>query len=203
MNARTPALFALLLVSACSRAEEPEKHAPAPTTTTTAEAPAALSAPAPAPAPQAAGHEIVWDAPAAWEKVANPSAMRKATYRIPKAAGDAENPELSVIVAGGSSASNIERWVGQFSAGASVDKKERTVSDINVTVVEIKGTYGGGMAVPGMAAAPTPKEHFALLGAIATADGQDGTFFKMVGPEKSVKAARADFDKFVSSLKKR
>ncbi|WP_394832356.1 hypothetical protein LVJ94_38175 [Pendulispora rubella] len=196
MMIRTSALLAVLLVSACSRSQEPEKHEPAPAP----QAPAALSATA--TTTQATGHEIVWDAPPSWEKVANPSTMRKATYRIPKAAGDTDDTELSVIVAGGSATANIERWVGQFSSGASIEKKERSVSNLNVSVVEIKGTYGGGMTGPGMPAAAGPKEHYALLGAIV-ADGQDSTFFKMTGPEKSVKAARADFDKFVDSLKKR
>ncbi|WP_394823948.1 hypothetical protein [Pendulispora albinea] len=221
MNAFTSALVAsalTLLASGCSRPAEPEKNPPASKPeepAAKAQEPAAkLQEPAakaqdpaasgtPAPGAGAAGHEITWEAPASWTKSANTNAMRKATYRIPKAAGDTDDTDLSVTVAGGSSTANVDRWIGQFSPGAAVDKKERTVSGIKVTVVEIKGTYGGGMSGPGMAAPSGPKEHFTMLAAIASADGQDSTFFKMVGPDKTVKAARSDFDKLVDSLRSR
>jgi hypothetical protein len=64
--------------------------------------------------------------------------------------------------------------------------------------VEIKGTFasGGGM----MGGPTTPKEKFMLLGAVV--DGPDRQhFFKMTGPEKTVTAAKKDFDAFVSSFR--
>jgi hypothetical protein len=194
------AFLALLFVVGCSKTQEPDRNQIAQTTSSPPAAAASASTTQAAPA---AGHEVVWDAPASWEKGTNTSPMRKATYRIPKAAGDTEDTELTVTVAGGSSSANVDRWVGQFAAGATVDKKERTVGSVKVTVVEIKGTFsgGGGMGAPGMAAQPASKEHFTMLGAIATGGGEDSTFFKMVGPDKTVKAARPDFDKLVDSLK--
>ena len=44
-----------------------------------------------------------------------------------------------------------------------------------------------------------PKTGWALLGAIV--ETQTPTFFKMTGPEKTVLAARGDFDKFVDGFK--
>lgn len=46
----------------------------------------------------------------------------------------------------------------------------------------------------------TPKDHYMLLGAVV--DGGDRQhFFKMTGPEKTVTAAKKDFDAFVASFR--
>ena len=44
-----------------------------------------------------------------------------------------------------------------------------------------------------------PKDGYALLGAIV--ETVTPTFFKLTGPEKTVNAAKADFDKFIDSLR--
>src|SRR5690242_1627382 len=86
------------LAAACSKTPEPsststETPKPAqPAAGAMAGAPHA-AAPAAAPnagAPSAAG-EVAWDVPAGWETAPNPNAMRKATYKIKRAAGDAED----------------------------------------------------------------------------------------------------------------
>ena len=124
--------------------------------------------------------------------------MRKATYKIPKVAGDSDDPEVSVTQAGGGIDANIERWAGQFGGTKDVKRATQKVGPFNVTIVEMKGTFAGS-GMPGAPAAG-PKEHWALLGAIV--EGVDPPyFFKMTGPEKSVAAARADFDKLVGSLR--
>ena len=205
----------LLLVSAsltllaCNRASEPESSADASPDTRaqgTAARPATRQPPGArpggprpgdAPPPGAGPAEVVWDAPAAWPKADNPSPMRKATYKIPRAAGDAEDGELSVSQAGGTIDQNLARWAGQFDQKlADVKRQERTVNGIKVTVVEIHGAYKG-MAMPGAPAA-APKAGEALLGAIAATSPP--TFFKLTGPEKTVVGAQRDFDRFVGSL---
>ncbi|MGK3993272.1 hypothetical protein [Sorangium sp. So ce1024] len=191
------------LAAACSKTPEP--------TATTAPEPQATSKPAapaqPTPAPnapaaggqQAAGAELAWDAPASFESAPNPNAMRKATYKIKRAAGDNEDAELSVSQAGGSVDANITRWIGQFSDQSGEPKRsELKVNDVKVTVVEVKGTFASGM--PGMGST-TPKPNFAMLGAIAEPPSGDLWFFKLTGPEKTVTGARADFDKLVNSLR--
>lgn len=140
--------------------------------------------------------DVAWDAPAAWKSVPNANAMRKATYMIPKVAGDDEDAELTISAAGGGVDANIQRWAGQF--GGSEAKTERLQPNgLDVTVVEIAGTYASG----GMMGGPTvPKEKFMLLGAVVNgADRQH--FFKMTGPEKTVRAAKKDFDAFVMTFR--
>ncbi|WP_437668533.1 hypothetical protein [Sorangium sp. So ce131] len=194
------------LAAACSKTPEP-------TATSTPEAPATSKPAAPAQtapaapaqtapaAAQPAGGELAWDAPASFETAPNPNSMRKATYKIKRAAGDAEDAELSVSQAGGSVDANITRWVGQF-AEKSADSPKRSevkVNDIKVTVVEVRGTFSGS-GMPGMPAS-APKPAYALLGAIAETPSGELWFFKMTGPEKTVTGARADFDKLVNSLR--
>ena len=139
---------------------------------------------------------LQWKAPARWQLVPNASTMRIATYRIPRAAGDPVDAELSIIRAGGTVEANADRWVGQFDAAgqSSAKRSTRTVGSLQVTIVETRGTYSGGMVKE---AAPT--SDWALLGAIvATPDMPH--FFKLTGPAKSVAAARAEFDAFVGSF---
>lgn len=138
---------------------------------------------------------LEWTAPARWQKVPSTSAMRLATYKIPRAPGDAEDAELSVIQAGGSVAANVDRWSQQFADdGKRASHTEtRKVAGLAVTIVEIEGTYGGGM---GQA---QPTEGWGLLGAIVETPDMPH-FFKMTGPVKSVKAARGELDALVQSV---
>jgi hypothetical protein len=126
----------------------------------------------------------------------NANTMRKATYKVPKAAGDPEDAELTVSAAGGGVEANVKRWAGQF--GSAEPKSEtKTVHDLKVTLVEIKGTY---QAAAGMMGGPTtPKEKYMLLGAVVD-QGDRQYFFKMTGPEKTVTAAKKDFDALVASV---
>ncbi|MBX3192196.1 MAG: hypothetical protein KF819_34725 [Labilithrix sp.] len=148
-------------------------------------------------APSAGPDDIGYDAPAAWASAPNPSPMRKATFKIPKAGGEPDDAELTVSTASGGVEPNVKRWEGQF-GGAKAKTEPRSVNGLKVTVVEIKGKFAGGG--PMMGQAGPAKENQMLLGAIV--DGGDKQhFFKLIGGEKTVTAARKDFDKFVSSFR--
>jgi hypothetical protein len=184
--------------AACSKTTpEPEKssEAPAPTPSPVVHTPLPSTNTAP---PAAAGPEdIAWEAPKSWQSVPNANTMRKATYKIPKVDGDTEDAELTVSAAAGGVEPNVKRWSGQF-GNAEAKTEPRTPNGLKVTVVEIKGTFasGGGM----MGGPTTSKEKFMLLGAVV--DGPDRQhFFKMTGPEKTVTAAKKDFDVFVASFR--
>jgi hypothetical protein len=197
--------------AACSKTS-PEPSADKPSASPTSEPPSTGASPA--ATPPAEGHasahaadtpsgggpeDVAWEAPAAWTSVANANTMRKATYKIAKAAGDAEDAELTVTAALGGVEQNVKRWAGQF-GGAEPKTEQRTVNGLKVTVVEIKGTYASGGGPMMMGAPSTPKEKQMLLGAIVDG-GERQHFFKMTGPEKTVTAAKKDFDKLVASLR--
>lgn len=148
-------------------------------------------------ATQALPGDMAWDVPSGWSVAPNPSTMRKATYKIAKAKGDPEDAEMSVSQAGGAIDANTDRWSHQFKDAPTPKTDARTVGGLRVTIVEIKGTWNGS-GMPGAAAAP-PKDHYMMLSAIVETD--PAHFFKMVGPEKTVTAARADFEKMIASFR--
>jgi hypothetical protein len=142
---------------------------------------------------------LAWKAPARWQLVPNTSTMRLATYRVPHAPGDATDAELSVTRVGGSADANIDRWIHQFDeAGQKTAKRTlRMVGLADVAIVEVQGTYSGGMG-NGAAA----RSGWALLGAVVATPGMP-FFFKLTGPVKSVLAARGEFDALLGSLARR
>jgi hypothetical protein len=152
--------------------------------------------PAASPSPPSAAPQstLEYKAPARWVLVPNASTMRLATYRVPRAAGDTEDAELSITQAGGSVSANADRWVGQFDAeGQKTAKRStRNVGTLAVTIVEVQGKFEGGMGKDGGAG-------WALLGAIVATPGMPH-FFKLTGPAKTVLGARAEFDGMIGTL---
>jgi len=149
--------------------------------------------------PAAEPSSLEWTAPARWQVVPNASTMRLATLRIPHAAGDTVDPELSITQAGGSADANVERWIGQFDAEARKTAKRtaRKVGALDVAIVDVQGTYSGGMGKEG-----SSQPGWALLGAIVSTPGMPH-FFKLTGPAKSVAAARGEFDAMIGSVRPR
>ena len=180
-------LVGSLVVAACSREQEPLSRVTTTTTSTSTSTTTTAGAPA----------ELAWAAPSGWTDDKTGSAMRIATYKIPKATGDTEDATMAVSTAGGALDANIERWVGQFSPVTKSTRSERKVGALAVTIVEVQGTFSSGAMAPGAAAGP--KTRWTLLGAIVPS-GSQAYFFKMTGPEKTVDAARPAFDTFLNSL---
>ncbi len=186
------------LLAACEKTPEPSPSAATPRPEP---APPGAAPPGNAAAPQRKGPaDVAYDVPEGWQKAENPSPMRKATYKIPRAEGDPEDAEMSVSQAGGSLDQNINRWSGQFERGKddTTARQDRKVGELSVTVVEIRGTFTGS-GMPGAAPAG-PKPKWALLGAIVQTEG-GSTFFKLTGPDKTIDAAKPGFDKLVESLR--
>jgi hypothetical protein len=148
---------------------------------------------------------VKWTAPAAW-KAEPERPMRVATYSIPPAPGGSEPGECAVFYfgagQGGTVDANVQRWVAQFEtadgkpAPSPAAKKEKT-KGFQVTRLELDGTYLG-MGGP-MAAVKVKKPGYKLIGAIVEAP-EGPVFFKMTGPVKTVTAAKADFQRLLSSL---
>jgi len=105
---------------------------------------------------------------------------------------------------GGNPMANAQRWAGQFSqpdGSSSVALMKMSGVEgatVDVQVVEVTGTYDGGMT---MTAEPAePKPGYMLLGGIA--QGPDAPwFFKFTGPEATVRAQREAFLDMMRSIR--
>lgn len=131
--------------------------------------------------------------------------MRAAEWLVPRAPGDSEDAECFAITfgpgKGGSVDDNVDRWVKQFDPQTSPPvRTTRKVHGMDVTRVEVAGTYKA-MQMPG--AAPTaPHSASRLIGVIVEAPS-GAWFFKLTGPDATVKAAGKEMDGLVDSMRPR
>ena len=146
-------------------------------------------------------------APEGWSRRAPASSMRVAEYHLGDSGADG-----ALIVAvfyfgpnqGGSVEANIARWYGQFvqtDGGAGSDRArrwERQVGEMKVTLVDISGTFSGGMGPMGVSTEAKPGHR--MLGAIAES-AVGPFFFKLTGPEMDVAKWEASFEQFIGSIR--
>jgi hypothetical protein len=198
------ALF-LLAISACSRSpsEAASATSSAPSTTaikTTAKTPTPTSTSTPTSRELA----LRWDDPPRWRRLPPSTPMRLAEYAVPHAADDSQDGNCSVFTfgpdQGGSVDENVDRWVRQFDPVASEPvRRTRQINGMPVTQVEVAGTFHA-MQMPGGPAAPSSTPRFRLVGAIVRAPS-GLWFFKMTGPDATVKAAAPELDTMIDSLR--
>lgn len=166
-----------------------------------------VAIPPPPPGAGQASSALVWDVPASWSEQTPSSSMRRAQYVVSGPAGDAECVVFYFGPGqGGDPMANALRWAKQFSQpdGSSPEEAMTTstytsTAGVDVTQVEVTGTYGGGM----MMGSPDEgaQENAMLLGSIA--EGPDAPwFFKMTGPQETVEANRDAFETMMKSLRR-
>ena len=145
--------------------------------------------------------------PPGWVVVPPASSMRLAEYNLSGAAANAADASLAVFHfgpnQGGSVEANIDRWQAQFEqsggegSGKGTKRWEKKVGEIALSLVDISGTYGGGMGPMGQSEAP--KEGYRMLGGIAQAPA-GLFFFKMVGPVPTVELWAESFEQYMDSV---
>ena len=192
-HSRGSSLFAVLILSwaiACSKGtEEPQQEISAPSSS-----------------PRSSLGDLTFDTPAEWIEEPPSSPMRRAQYRLPRAAENAEDAELVVFHfpgQGGSVQANMDRWVGQFSKkdgsaaadGAKISKRES--GNVPLTLLDVEGTYspsGGPMMQRG-----SPKPNHRMLAAIVeTPSGP--WFFKLTGQKGTIGKWEESFLGFLDSI---
>jgi hypothetical protein len=145
-------------------------------------------------------------APAGWKEEPVTSSMRRGQWKI-----DAEGGQAELVVyyfgqmGAGSVEKNLERWYGQFEqpdgrpSKEAAQTTEKTVADMKVTRVEVGGRYVAETR-PGSGQRQDVANARMLAAIVEAPDG--AYYFKLVGPEPTVKAAAAGFDSMLESLAK-
>ena len=143
--------------------------------------------------------------PEGWREEKPSSSMRRGQWKI--GSGDSEL-ELVVFFFGSTGAGSVEknlaRWYGQFTqpdGSASKDAakvNQKTVAGFPVTRVELGGRYVAEVR-PGGGKRHDIPDYYMLAAIVEAKTG--AYYFKMVGPEKAMMAARAGFDAMLDSVK--
>jgi hypothetical protein len=142
--------------------------------------------------------------PAGWVTEKPSSAMRYAQYKLP--GSGAEDASLVVyffgVGQGGSVADNFNRWAGQMrqADGKPADKSKTeklTVNGLNVTLLDVSGTYVGGDMMGGSGGNQEKPNSRMRAGVIETPGGS--YYIKLTGPEKTVTRWDDAFMAFVKS----
>jgi hypothetical protein len=212
-----------LTLAACDAATAPEAATAPPVGAVgqeTGTAEAAGVAPEAAQTAGAAGAktisfgDLAGSLPAKWEEQRAAGQFRLAQYLVPKAEGDPAQPQFIVFHFGrgcaGSVEDNVKRWMGmmrQPDGGDTAKVAKRSTSDrdgLKITSVDAPGTYLD-RPFP-MAQQFTERPNYRMLAAVVetTREGGDGPYYlRLVGPAKSVAAAKPGWDGLLASLKPR
>lgn len=143
---------------------------------------------------------VGWEVPEPFRAQTPSSTMRAAEYLFPEEAGETAGTMTVFYFGqgqGGSVQANIDRWVGQFTLpeGTEPSIERREVNGLPVTVIDVTGTFNGGMG----SGEGAPSSNQRMLGAIV--EGPAGPiFFKMVAAEPLVARAVTPFEELVESF---
>src|ERR1043165_4617145 len=150
--------------------------------------------------------ELKFRVPAGWVEEQRTSSMRVAQYRLPKAEGDTEDASLVLYYfgpgQGGSTAANIDRWIGQMkqedgSAAKGAKDEHLVANGLKVTTVDVSGTYVAETA-PGSGTFNNKPAYRLRAAVVETPNGS--YFVKLVGPEKTVTQWNDSFLSYVKSF---
>ena len=150
--------------------------------------------------------ELKFRVPAGWVEEERTSSMRIAQYKLPKAEGDTEDASLVLYYfgpgQGGSTAANIDRWIGQMKQAdgstAKGAKDEHLVTNgLTVTTVDVSGTYVAETA-PGSGTFHNKPAYRLRAAVVETPNGS--YFVKLVGPEKTVAQWNDSFLSYIKSF---
>jgi hypothetical protein len=142
--------------------------------------------------------------PTGWTPAQPSSSMRVAQFSLPAAPGSDPGEVAAYYFPtgqGGSHEANIERWASQFAGADGKPVAPKTSvsksGDIEVTLVELNGTYARGV---GMGPTGDAKPDQTLM--IAMVEVPKGRItLQMYGPNKTVAAQRDSFVKLAKGFR--
>lgn len=150
--------------------------------------------------------------PGEWSAQPAGGQFRLLQFAVPKAEGDPAAPLFLVFHfgkgGGGGVEENMRRWIGMMRLPEDVDpvkvaKREKIERPgVRISTLDLPGAY---LERPFPASDKfTERPNYRMLAAIVETTREDGDgpyFVRMVGPKKSVDAAKKGWDAFIASLK--
>jgi len=178
-----PAILACLALTSCK--DKPQELT----------SPVATAASTPAVPP------LEYSLPGTWTKLGETQVgSKRAGYKVPKTGADTEDAEVTVFFFGTGSQGDPDRvskeWFEQFDgdAAATATRKSLDSPAGKVDFIEVMGTYkvplGPAMGPKKKSPMQMVKEKWRLVGAVVHTKDRGNWFFKLVGPDETVQAAR-------------
>jgi hypothetical protein len=141
---------------------------------------------------------LVLTAPSGWSRKSPQSSFILAEFALPGVSGSESDGRLTLSVAGGSVADNVQRWKGQFGGvGAAFKQESQTINGIQVTLVDCRGDFNDQR---GPYAPAVKRTDYQMLAAIIPVDSELH-FVKAVGPRSTIAAHAERIKKFIKSVK--
>ncbi|MDB5352945.1 MAG: hypothetical protein JWN86_4192 [Planctomycetota bacterium] len=147
---------------------------------------------------------VSFTVPTTWKSSKPGSSMRLAQFKLDPVKGDEDPAELVLFKfagGGGSVKANLDRWQQQFQdkdgSPPKITTDTRKGKNTDVTFAETSGRYVAAVT-PG-SPQKFDKSDWRLLGAIVQTQDA-GYFFKMVGPDKTMNAAKPAFEAMIKSI---
>lgn len=134
---------------------------------------------------------------APWKAVGSASPMRAGTLQYEVAGLDKPIEAVFYFFGagqGGDVEANVARWFSQFEGEPEKSREEVAAGDKKFTIVKASGTYLDGPPF----GPKTPKQNYALLGAIVPA-ADANVFIKLTGPKDAVSKLLDEFKKLAAS----
>ena len=154
---------------------------------------------------------LKYSVPPTWTKTeSSDDGERRAAFSVPKAGDDKEDGEVLVLFfgtgAGGDRDKQWDIWFGQLDGDPKsiATHGQFDANGMQVETFETAGKYklNIGPQRPGMKRSPVQmvKDNFRMIGAVVHTKDRGNWFFRLVGPDSTVKAAKSDFMGLLQSV---
>jgi hypothetical protein len=155
---------------------------------------------------------LAYDVPGTWTVLEAPrSGPKKAIYKVPKTGDAKEDAELTVVFFGtGSGGDEDARFAELFAlfdgdVGKTAAREAFEVGGMKVETFDVAGTYKVALAPTMRGKKQSPiqmvKDRYRMLGAVVKTKDRGNWFFKVVGPDDTVQAARSSFRGILESVR--
>jgi hypothetical protein len=143
---------------------------------------------------------IKLEPPGSWKSVPPKSRIVEYEFQAPGVDG-ADPARVTFMASGGSLKDNVDRWIGQFNAGAKTSQEKLEISGREVHLIEISGTYRETMGGPFSGGKVVEQPDYSMLGGIIVDPKGPKFFAKMIGSRATIEAQKESFKKMLESLK--